>query len=1078
MLKEDIISNYLTKLKNTYVQGTESGSATPEMTYRPNISNFFDQIVNSLDKQNYVGYIHEPSSTGKGRPDYKFHNINDYSVYGYVEVKYISDAQLDPREFEEQINRYSELETKLILTDGIEFIFFFNSESIADFNEAPRVSLVNSKANFLKGKDYEIPKQTVDELYKYFTAFFASTNERDLNNDQFIELLARRANFIKDDVRDLLLKRYHDYSSEVLADTLRQMFMIFRENLDETLDEESFASLAGQTLIFSLLLAYIEKTNSGEEVSVKSLQEYLMKDMLKEYRPLAAMTNLVLSSPLSYIATGWNDTATFLSKIKIDLSDLLGDFHKLYDSFHGRYDQEERLDFGAYATPSYLADYGVKLSNNLAKEHFGKSIYSEGAKLIDPSCGTGTFLEALYKHGKQEESQGYEISGIEILPAPYVLSQIRINQFANKQDDPIIPKVYLGNSLSDDVLKEELTLSEHGQGGGNSVQLLREEFNDLTKASASPLVVIIGNPPSSDSGFNMGDNFTEIESALENFRPPIESRRNRQNIQKQLQNDFVKFIMWACIKIDKINGGIISFIVPSSALVDKSYVYMREYLQANFSEIYVLEFDADLRKTGSSEKNIFATRQGRVMLTLVKKPNDGKLSSENLSGKIFYKSLLEKTVKEKMEWLTKDESLSEYKESHTYGWLKALKPIQAEEDLISKYSSSFWELDKIFNNHVSGVKTGCTALVVHSSKETLMSLLEDFSTEAISDEEINKRYFENQAKVGNYRAGWKRAYTAKEIGENLNSHNIVEYDFRPFLKRFVFYSPKVMKTASKDGGRARPELEKVFLNSTYSKKALAVAKSPSLVSKNLDQFAYLVENLPDNDLASRGNSYIFPMYFPDKKSKIIKKNVREPLINLLNENFYESLSNYETIAADLINYIYAVFSSKVFRETYDQIVYYGLVEGMLRIPLTNNKELFFSIAEIGKRLHKLQRHDIEGCQGIPEITYEGETNLEIKNITFQVESQTIVLNDYDKKKKGYFKGVPTEVFNYIIKGYDVLKTWFKYKQLGYNHKPFDLNSRNEATSFIIALSMYIKEIDEADRLIQEALEGEVMVPSE
>ncbi|MCZ0870917.1 type ISP restriction/modification enzyme [Peribacillus sp. AS_2] len=1076
MLNKDFVREYLMKLKNTYVQGKESGSATPEMTYRPNISNFFDQIINRLGKLNDIGYIHEPSSTGKGRPDYKFHNINDYSVYGYVEVKYISNAELDPLEFEEQINRYSELETKLILTDGIEFVFFHNAQTIDDFSVAPRICLVNSKANFLNGEEFDIPEQVVDDLYKYFNEFFSSATARDLNNDQFIDLLARRANFIKDDVRNLLLKKYHDYSSEVLAVNLQQIYKVFKENLDETLDEESFASLVGQTLIFSLLLAYIEKSKGEEDVSVKSLQEYLLNDMVKEYRPLAAMTTLVFSSPLSYIATGWNDTATLLSKIKIDLPELLNDFHKIYDSFHGKYDQEERLDFGAYATPGYLADYAVKLSNKVAQKHFKKSIYSEGAKLIDPSCGTGSFLEALYKNSKLEkEAKGFKISGIEILPAPYVLSQMRINQLVDGIKDSTTPKVYLGNSLSDDILKEELIPYEKEMG--SSAQLLREEFNELTKASSSPLVVIIGNPPSSDSGFNMGENFTEIESALESFRPPIESRRGRQNIQKQLQNDFVKFIMWACIKIDKLNGGIISFIVPSSALVDKSYVYMREYLQANFSEIYVLEFDADLRKTGMSEKNIFATRQGRALLTLVKKPSDGKLNSENDVGKIFYKALLGKNGSEKKEWLDNDQNLLDYIESHTYGWLKAFKPIQAEEDLVSKYSLSFWELDKIFKNHVSGVKTGCTALVVHSNKDTLMSLLEDFSTEAVSDEEINKRYFENQAKVGSYRSGWKRAYTAKEIQENLNSRNIVDYDFRPFLKRFVFYSPKVMKTASKDGGRARPELEVLFLNSDYQKKALAVAKSPSLVSKNLDQFAYIVENLPDNDLASRGNSYIFPLYFPDKKTKSIGKNVDESLIKILNEKFYENSSEYDTIAGDLIDYMYTVLSSKVFRVTYEQIIYFGLVEGMLRIPLTSNKELYFRGIEIGKKLRKLQSYEIEGYEGLPEVIYEGERSLKLKNVTFQVDSQTIILNDFDKKKKGYFKEVPTNVFNYVIKGYDVLKTWFKYQQLGYNHKTFDSDSIDQATSFIIALSTYIKEIDEANTLIKEVLEGDVLIPN-
>lgn len=1072
VIKKAVVKDYLEKLKRTYKEGTESGSATPEMTYRPNISNFFDEIRESpslIGKS--IGFIHEPSSTGKGRPDYKFHNTNDYGVYGYIEVKYISEENLNPWEFEEQIMKYSELETNLILTDGIEFVFFLNAESIKDFSKASKFSLVNSKSDFLRGNSYKIPDLIEDELHSNFTNFFESTSPRHLGKNEFVELLARRANFIKEDAKNLLLKTYHDSSSEKLSNTLKEMYDIFKENLDETLDEESFASLTGQTLIFSLLLAYIELTQSGNLVNVKALQEFLVKEHEKTYKPLAAMTSLISKSPLSHIATGWNDTATLLSKTTTNMDDLLSDFHKLYDLFHGKYDQEERLDFGAYATPRFLADYTVRLTNELAKEHFKKTVFSDGSKLIDPSCGTGTFLESLYEESKKESPGEYEISGIEILPAPYVLSQVRINQFVEKDGNKKKPKVFMGNSLSDEVVKEEyLPFVKEDE---RSAQLLREEFNGLTEASKFPLMVILGNPPSSDSGFNMGENFTEIESALERFRPPLEDRNSRQNIQKQLQNDFVKFIMWACIKINRTEGGIISFIVPNSALIDKSYVYMREYLQTNFSEIYVLEFDSDLRKTGVTEKNIFATRQGRALLTLIKKPESKIDISKNQFGKILYKSISDKSVNEKKEWLTSAPNLSDYEESNTYGWLKAFKPIIAKSELVEKYTTSFWGLDKIFKNHVSGVKTGCTALVVHSNKNTLMSILEDFSTETISDEVLNKKYFENQAKVGPYRLGWKRAYVAKEIKENLSNRNIVEYDFRPFLKRHVFYSPKVMKVASKDGGRARPELEKIFIDSDFPKKSLAIAKSPSAVSKNLDQFVYVIENLPDNDLASRNNSYIFPMYFPEKSSNLIKENIHSDFIALLNEKFYENKATYIKVAEDLVDYIYAVLSSKVFRETFDQIVYYGLVEGMLRVPITGEKELFFEVAKIGKRLSELQKYNHLDYSG-SNVLYEGERNLKLKKVIYQPDNGIIILEDENKNKKGYIKNVPLEVFNYLIKGYNVLKTWFKYQLWGYNHKNFNDESIDEATKFIIGLSLYIKEVSESDEVIEKVLESELI----
>lgn len=52
---------------------------------------------------------------------------------------------------------------------------------------------------------------------------------------------------------------------------------------------------------------------------------------------------------------------------------------------------------------------------------------------------------------------------------------------------------------------------------------------------------------------------------MEDFRPPKELRRGRQNIQKQINNPFMQFLRWSCKKLlDSPNHSVLSLVVPLS----------------------------------------------------------------------------------------------------------------------------------------------------------------------------------------------------------------------------------------------------------------------------------------------------------------------------------------------------------------------------------------------------------------------------------------------------------------------------------------------------------------------------------
>lgn len=1070
MLNQSDVKKYLNDLHREYLNAKNTGAATPELSYRTHLHNFFITISEKL-KSGRVGIIHEPSSTGKGRPDFRFHDKVNFGVYGYVEVKPFDNQVINQSEYAEQVEKYLQLGSNVILTDGLEFILYVNED-----NEVKTLSatLVNSKEEFLKNGYTDENIGNLDDFFIIFNKFLQHSYPTKMNKKTLIKLLARRATLIREDVEMLLLRNHKGTNNEKVADNLRSILNIFKEQLDETLDEETFADVVGQLLIFSLLVAYSELIEMNNKVSDETLKDYFLNYKMQDYRPIRALINILkdINEEMGPIKSGWTDAALLLSYVKVD-KEILGNYHDMYEEFHYQYNPDEKMDFGAYATPMELAKYVVRFCDFLVKEELSRDIFWENIKIVDPSCGTGTFLEALVNFALENKREiNSEISGIEILPVPYTLAQMRLNRIANL-DKVRKPKIYLGNSLSNSVVSNKLIVKSIEHDENESIKLLNEEFNKLQEATMPPIVAIIGNPPSSDSGFNMGENFSEIENALEDFRPPVEERGARQNIQKQLQNDFVKFIKWACLKIDEVGGGIISFIVPSSALRDRSYVYMRNYLLNNFDSIYVLEFDNDLRMDRSHSQNIFNTQQGRALITLLKKPT-GALEPKAASATVRHKSITGMTKKEKFDWFAQIENpLNIYDEIQPYGWLKAFIPIKVEKEKVTTYED-YISIEDIFVNHVSGVKTGCTALVTHTEKEILERKLQEYQLEKISDQELFNKYFKGQTRIGEFWKGWKRAYVARELSKEFRKEKIIRYDFRPFMKSYIFYSKEVMKQASADGGRARPELEKVFIENDYKDNiALAVAKAPSLISKDLDQFVCVIEDLPDNDLASRNNSYIFPIFFPAKEDVKLQKNIRPIILEHLKE-FYdeETKENYTHIVNDLISYIYAVLSSNTYRETFKEIIYHGLLKGMIRVPITKQKDLFHLLVKQGRKLANIQLMKEKIDINKSKIVVEGEVNIVVEKFKVRPDEKSIILLGANKGEKIIIKEVPEEVFSFRMKGYDILNMWLKYKTFPYLNRKFNDKDINDCKFFIENLRYYINEIPKLDPLVKELLDSE------
>jgi predicted helicase len=146
---------------------------------------------------------------------------------------------------------------------------------------------------------------------------------------------------------------------------------------------------------------------------------------------------------------------------------------------------------------------------------------------------------------------------------------------------------------------------------------------------------------------------------------------------------------------------------------------------------------------------------------------------------------------------------------------------------------------------------------------------------------------------------------------------------------------------------------------------------------------------------------------PGKQANIAK----EILDNL--ESFYGELPKPEAI----LQYIYGVLYSNAYRQKYQEF----LKIDFPRVPFTREQELFYQMAEQGRRLiglHLLQSNELDP----PVARYEGQgDNDRIEQ--YKYKDGRVYIN-----KDKYFEGITKEVWEYEIGGYQVLRKYLRSRK--------------------------------------------------
>ncbi|MBW7991996.1 MAG: N-6 DNA methylase [Planctomycetes bacterium] len=1069
---ETLAKTYLAELQDKFGEAIRTGEYTPELSYRPTTSSFIESLVHFICPEARV--IYEPKrQSNSGRPDWRFYNSTSLGVYGYAEAKELNVREyISPSAYESQVGKYLNLGYTVILTDGLDFIFY-------DPSGAPRIVHLIEKP--VLAQDWQSLEPNT-QLEMEFRSLLREAGFRISSEENLVEFAALRTRELSTNICELTTIPEGSGLDELENQTitaLRQLKQLVETHHDRELrNPKAFGDFLAQTLTFGLIYAHRvlqnhEDTPRERDVKMKEFwTEVLYRDHTERLRPFRTLFETLdreLNS-LGPLGTWFSDCRLLLAHTQFDSNEnQVPDYHALYEHFLASFDAKTRFDFGAFYTPRPLAQYALKLTEAVvARQHPERSLYEDGNRLIDPCCGTGTFLEQLIMASRRENARP-QIVGFEILPAPYALAHYRLAMLADDGSTLDNVEIVLTNTLSDALENEDAVQADN---------LIAVEQAVAREKVRPPIRLVIGNPPSSDSP-PMGDprNFTIIEALRQDFRPPEHERRTRQNTQKQLKNAFIYFLRWSCNKVADNEIGILCLVLPRAFAENPSYEYARKWLLSHFRVVWVLDIDLDGR-TGVRTSNLFRTLQGRMLLLATTASDNHQLEN----AIIYHGSIAEFNREQKIDELSRNRTLEQYFEifrtipiSEDYSF----RPTPTFDN--EKYSL-FWPLypegntpsedeHYIFARHCSGLKLQPTSLLIHANSDILRRRSQQIGDLSRSVDALKTHWFKGQKKPPGNNKFTEAVRLALGTAGRAGADVICRYSYRPFVTLSLLMTDDVLTAlgATPGGSRSRPEVRSAF--QTRETVGIAVAPSPKEIGQRLHRFASFCWFVPDNDLASRGNAHIFCNRFPSyKRGRRSWDPTPLPNINAeLIQHYKQSPDQSdEYVAQCIVYYVYAVLCSDTFLDSFEGALF--KIRNCPKIPFPADRDLFWSLAEKGQRLANLENPEspCELGESLTELLDSFASSFRLKK--YQISNSTNCVRLFGEEGEVFNVGpIDVGVLDFEISGYSVLKEWLKIHSYVYTRTPFTIEQLRGLLILIHKIQQQISSIRQIDTDLSEVL---------
>lgn len=611
-----------------------------------------------------IAVQHEPSrEKGHGAPDFKVKRQG--MILGYVEVKELG-ANLDKVLKSEQIAKYRKLSDNIVVTDYLRFIRIDGTGKVIDRAEL-------AYASDLEARQLRVDPARAEAVEKLLSAFFSSPPEGLKSAQKLALALATRSKLLRDYLTEELLRQ----SKAGQEGRLHALYDVFRTQVFHELTVKEFADAFAQMLAYGLFLAKLNAADDqvirldnvrrfipGSFRLIRELVRFLEEMQEAEYDEARWVVDEILSIVNGLAIADIRDDLSFrqrkASSRKVRAQD--EEEHRLferdpfiyfYEDFLKAYDKETRKARGVYYTPPPVVNFIVRAVDDILKDTFG---IGDGladhrrVTVLDFAAGTGTFLLEVMQRifdniggpdsGKAaavvREHMTKNLYGFEYLIAPYTIAHLKLSQYLKDKGHPLADdermQVFLTNTLEPIEPQKSAFLPE-----------LSHEVEAAQKVKEKPILVILGNPPYAGHSKNKG---AWITQAIDGYKHTVERVQTEigtdgnaifsdvkkplgEKNPKWLNDDYVKFIRFAQLKMDSVEEGVVGIITNHSWLDNPTFRGMRQSLTRSFDQIYIVDLHGSIKPRervpqGLENGNVFDIQKGVAIALFVKKPGAEK----------------------------------------------------------------------------------------------------------------------------------------------------------------------------------------------------------------------------------------------------------------------------------------------------------------------------------------------------------------------------------------------------------------------------------------------------------------------
>ena len=998
-------------------------AGTPELSHYTALDNLFNAVGAQL-KPPVRAIVHHREAGGK-QPDLGLFSQNaaDSPDRGVVEVKAIA-ADLDELIASQQVADYWR-EHQLVLAANLRQFALIGQDRAGKQAELERYSLADSPDEFAQLLAH--PQAAANRHAVSFAEYLARVMEHRTQIAEPRDLARLLASYARD-----ALARVADAQAETslkpIRDALQQAL-----GMQFTGDDGNnfFRSTLVQTLFYGVFAAWVLRAREGRadsfdwRLTAQYLQVPVLRVLFHQLTDPGTLKQLNLVDVLD-----WTEAALE----RVDAEKFLARFEQgeavqyFYEPFLEAFDPELRKQLGVWYTPREIVQYMVARVDRALRDDLGipRGLADERVFVLDPCCGTGAFLvETLRRINESSQSLGAaagealrkaareRVFGFEIMPAPLVVAHLQIGlaleQLGAGLRDEQQAGVFLTNALTgwDETITEALAFPE--------LQAERERANEVKRDR--PILVVLGNPPYNGFAGVAVDEERELTDAYREVRSAdVPSPEG-----KGLNDLYVRFYRMAERRITERTGeGVVCFISNYSWLDGLSFPGMRErYLDA-FDAVRIDSLNGDKYRTGkltpdgAPDPSVFSTEEaplgiqvGAAIATLVRK------REHVVSREVGHRDLW--GVDKRADLLASADAAP----AHLY---RVLSPaaglgLPFAPAIVSDDWFKWPSLVDLFPTYFPGVKTGYDALFVSHDRVALSEQVDEYLAET-------RRAPPDDAQIG-------------------------RYAYRPFDYRWVWWS-----AAKGLLDRPRPEYKPhVFAGNLWFSAAQHIRKGAA------EPQAAVTRQLGASHVIERGASW-FPVYLLDDQFGKLVDGVKQ--VPNLSDLALRYIKSHNVTPSDLFHHALATLHDPAYRAANAG----GLRMGWPRIPLPDDRQTLLTSAERGRTLARLLNTEADATDLLDD-SIAVPTKLDdsqMENDDFKItagwghhgQNKTVMPGqgkltqhphtvDIYLNPNTYWQNIPTQVWQYRLGGYQVLKKWLSYRDHKVLNRPLKLDEVNHFT---------------------------------